>query len=110
MSRAVPQTALAAEPTQLFKALADETRLAILRMLSLSDLRGGEIVARLHLPHNAISYHLRLLRDLGILRDRRSYADARDIYYSLDLDHFQSLYRQAGRALHLVLMPDDPAH
>jgi DNA-binding transcriptional ArsR family regulator len=28
-----------------FKALADETRLAILRLLALTDLKSGEIVA-----------------------------------------------------------------
>ncbi|HVA92361.1 MAG TPA: metalloregulator ArsR/SmtB family transcription factor [Chloroflexota bacterium] len=88
------------DAARLFKVLADETRLAILRLLALTDLRGGEIVERVHLPHNAVSYHLKQLRELGLLRDRRSHADARDIYYSLDLDRLEFLYRQAGQTLH----------
>jgi protein-tyrosine-phosphatase/DNA-binding transcriptional ArsR family regulator len=93
---------------RLFKALADETRLAIVRLLTLTDLRGGEIVARLGLPQNAVSYHLRQLREVGILRDRRSHADARDIYYTLDLPRLEVLYQQAGADLHPLLGQTEP--
>jgi protein-tyrosine-phosphatase len=92
-----------------FRALADETRLAVLRLLSLTDLRGGEIVAALGLPGNAVSYHLKMLRELGLLRDRRSHADGRDIYYSLDVDRLHTLYLQAGRTLYPTLIADESA-
>lgn len=82
-----------------FKALADETRLRIMRMLLLSDLRAGEIVEGLGIPANAASYHLKQLRSAGLLRDHRSSGDARDIYYSVDLDRLHALYDQAGDAL-----------
>ena len=82
-----------------FKALADETRLQIMRMLLLSDLRAGEIVESLGIPANAASYHLKQLRFAGLLRDHRSSGDARDIYYSVDLDRLYALYDQAGDAL-----------
>jgi protein-tyrosine-phosphatase len=91
-----------------FKALADETRLTIMRLLAQTDLRSGELGDRLRLPHNAVSYHLRQLRTLGLVRDRRSAADARDIYYSIDLDRLQALYRAAGEALPLVAAPVAP--
>lgn len=95
---------VSAEPplpaVSFLKAVADETRLAIVGLLALTDLRGGEIVARLGLPANAVSYHLKQLRELGLLRDRRSHADARDVYYSLDVDRLAALYRQAGQVLH----------
>jgi ArsR family transcriptional regulator, arsenate/arsenite/antimonite-responsive transcriptional repressor / arsenate reductase (thioredoxin) len=84
---------------RFFKALADDSRLRIVRMLMLTDLRVGEIVARIGLPANATSYHLKQLRAAGILRDRRGSADARDIYYSIDLDHLYALYTEAGDAL-----------
>ncbi len=84
-----------------FKALADETRLTILRLLALTDLKSGEIVEQVRVPQNAVSYHLKHLRALGLLRDRRSTADARDVYYSLDLDRLQALYTAAGAALHV---------
>jgi len=91
-----------------FKALADETRLSILRLLALTDLKSGEIVEQLRVPQNAVSYHLKHLRALGLLRDRRSTADARDVYYSLDLDRLQALYTAAGDALHVeAAHPDD---
>jgi protein-tyrosine-phosphatase len=88
------------EVTRFFRALADETRLAIVRLLMLNDLRAGEVVTQLNLPANGVSYHLKHLREVGLLRDRRSSMDARDIYYSIDLDRLHALYRAAGDTLH----------
>lgn len=85
---------------RLYGALADETRLRILRMLAVTDLKAGEIVARLGAPQNAVSYHLGRLRGLGLLRDRRSGCDARDVYYSLDLDRLRTMLIAAGSSVH----------
>jgi protein-tyrosine-phosphatase/DNA-binding transcriptional ArsR family regulator len=90
----------ATDVVQFFRVLADETRLTILRLLALSDLRAGEIGAQLHAPQNAVSYHLKQFRSLGLLRDHRSSFDARDIYYSVDLERLHALYAAAGDALH----------
>lgn len=98
-------TAPAPDATRFFQALADETRLAILRQLVLTDLTAGEIGANLGLPQNAVSYHLRQLRDAGLLRGRPSSRDARDIYYALDLGRLEALYHAAGAALHPALPP-----
>jgi ArsR family transcriptional regulator, arsenate/arsenite/antimonite-responsive transcriptional repressor / arsenate reductase (thioredoxin) len=65
-----------------------------------SDLRAGEIVAKLALSANGVSYHLRQLREAGLLRDRRSSVDARDVYYSIDHDRFHALYRAGNDTLH----------
>jgi protein-tyrosine-phosphatase len=86
-----------------FKILADDTRLAIVRLLALTDLRAGELVEKLQQPQNAVSYHLKQLRSLGVLRDRRSTEDGRDVYYSVDLERLQLLYATAGAALHPAL-------
>ncbi len=88
-----------------FRVLADDTRLAILRLLTPGDLRAGEVVERLGLPANSISYHLRQLRSVGLLRDRRSSVDARDVYYSLDLDKLHQLYSSAGGEVHPGISP-----
>ena len=84
-----------------FRALGDRTRLTIVRALDEGDLRAGEIAALLSLPQNALSYHLKILRGAGLLRDRRSSADGRDIYYSIDHERLAALYRLAGAALRL---------
>jgi protein-tyrosine-phosphatase len=52
--------------------------------LSGSDLTVGELTAAVHEAQNLVSYHLRLLRDAGLVHERRSSADGRDVYYSLD--------------------------
>lgn len=80
--------------------LADESRQAIVRFLAISDRRAGEIGAEVCLPPNAVSYHLKQLRAVGILRDRRSSSDARDVYYQLDVSRLHTLYRAAGDALY----------
>jgi ArsR family transcriptional regulator, arsenate/arsenite/antimonite-responsive transcriptional repressor / arsenate reductase (thioredoxin) len=88
------------EVADFFRTLADSTRLAIIRMLALSDRKAGELGSALHLPSNAVSYHLKQLRSLGLLHDHRSGADGRDVYYRLDLDHLTHLYADAGDTLH----------
>jgi ArsR family transcriptional regulator, arsenate/arsenite/antimonite-responsive transcriptional repressor / arsenate reductase (thioredoxin) len=50
-----------------------------------------------------VSYHLRQLRDEHVVMERRSNADARDIYYSLDLASQRTLYFATGQALHPAL-------
>jgi protein-tyrosine-phosphatase/DNA-binding transcriptional ArsR family regulator len=91
---------VAPDVVSFFRMLADDTRLVIIRLLALSDLKAGELGSLLQLPSNAVSYHLKQLRALGLLRDRRSSADARDVYYRVDLERLERLYAEAGDALH----------
>lgn len=90
----------ASEVADFLRTLADDTRLAIIQMLALSDRKAGELGSALQLPSNAMSYHLKQLRSLRLLRDRRSSADGRDVYYQLDVDRLAHLYAEAGDALH----------
>jgi len=92
----------------VLQALSDPVRLAIVRQLALTDMRAGEVVERLHAPQNAVSYHLKQLRALGLLRDHRSSLDGRDIYYGLDLERLSALYAAAGSALHPGIAPGPP--
>lgn len=85
---------------RFLRLVADESRQAIVRLLARSDRRASEIGAVVCLPPNAVSYHLRQLRDLGVLHDRRSSADARDVYYQLDIGRLFALYAAAGDALY----------
>lgn len=93
---AIPQR----EVTLFLRAVSDETRLAIIRLLSVGDLRSGEIGERLHLPTNALAYHVKQLRSAGLLHERHGSADGRDVYHRLDLDQLSALYAAAGDLLH----------
>jgi protein-tyrosine-phosphatase/DNA-binding transcriptional ArsR family regulator len=85
---------------RFFRALADDTRLAIVRMLALGDLRAGELGLALQMPSNAVAYHVKQLQSLDLLHDRRSSADARDVYYHLDLPRLHHLFATTGDALY----------
>lgn len=85
------------------KLLAHDLRWKILSTLARSDYCVQELVLRLEQPQNLVSYHLRRLREQDIITERRSSADGRDIYYSLDLDLLKRLYFSTGESLHPTL-------
>lgn len=91
------------QPLEFLKLLAHHIRWQILLALSKSDHRVEELVRQIKEPPNLISYHLKQLRVQKIVSERRSTADSRDIYYSLNLDRFRQLYLQAGQSLHPAL-------
>lgn len=53
-----------------FGALADPVRLAIVERLAAGDLGAGEIAAAFPISRPAVSRHLRLLRESGLVRSR----------------------------------------
>ncbi len=64
---------MALHPENLTRALADLTRLRILMLLPLGEERCVcELTQALELPQPKISRHLAVLRESGILRDRRA--------------------------------------
>lgn len=85
------------------KLLAHELRWQVIHLLARSDLRGLELVQQLKQPQNLISYHLRMLVTHHLITERRSAADGRDIYYSLNLDLLRERYAAAATALHPIL-------
>lgn len=87
-------------PPEFIRLLANEVRWGLLQALSSGDYRVHELVTRLHQPMNLISYHLKKLREDALVTTRRSEADGRDVYYSLDLPQLQQLFLAAGQALH----------
>lgn len=65
----------------LFKALSDETRLKILALLKDGEICVCDIAETLQMTQPNISFHLNLLREAGLIRDRKS---GRWIHCSLD--------------------------
>lgn len=51
--------------------LSEETRLEILAILASGEHCVCEIVAHLKLPQNLVSYHLKLLKEAGLVQTRR---------------------------------------
>jgi|SRR5580693_5317196 protein-tyrosine-phosphatase/DNA-binding transcriptional ArsR family regulator len=94
------------EPPPFLRLLAHPHRWQLVSELAESDLRVQELVARLGEPANLVSYHLRRLRHEALVGERRSSADARDVYYTLDLDRLAALFSDAGRKLHPALERD----
>ena len=52
---------------QVFAALADSTRRRIVELLAASDLEAGAIAAEFRVSRPAISRHLRVLREAGVV-------------------------------------------
>lgn len=95
--------AFTSEPPGILKLLAHTVRWQIVAALAQSDYRVQELEVRLARPQNLVSYHLRLLREGGLVGERRSSADGRDAYYTLNLDTLRSAYQAVGAALHPAL-------
>lgn len=93
-------TQIKPQPLEFLKLLAHDIRWRILLALSHSDYRVEELVKQIKQPYNLVSYHLKRLRLQRLVTERRSTADARDIYYSLNLGQFRQLYFDAGQSLH----------
>lgn len=98
---------------QAFAALGDPTRQRIVEMLAARELSSGEIARRFDMTAPAVSQHLKLLREAGLVQVRR---DAQRRIYTLDptglaeLDAWLARFRRfwSGRldALHAQLAAD----
>jgi protein-tyrosine-phosphatase/DNA-binding transcriptional ArsR family regulator len=96
-----------AAPPGFLKLAGHPVRWRLLTELARSDRQVRELTAMLGQPQNLVSYHLGRLRAGGLVAMRRSSADGRDAYYSIDLARCGELLTAAGAALHpgLRLIP-----
>jgi ArsR family transcriptional regulator len=65
----------------IFKALSDETRLRILKLLDHGELCVCDIVAAFDMIQPKVSFHLNVLKQAGLLRDRK---DGKWMHYRID--------------------------
>lgn len=93
----------AGEAARLLKALANERRLQVLCLLAGGERSVGEINDLLDLSQSALSQHLAVLREEGLVQTRR---DAQLVYYSLApgpaaavMETLHGIYCGAGAAL-----------
>jgi protein-tyrosine-phosphatase len=92
-------------PPRFLRLAGYPLRWRLLSELARSDRRVGELCELAGRPQSLVSYHLRQLRDGGLVSMRRSAADGRDTYYVLDLAGCGELLSSAGTSLHPGLAP-----
>lgn len=71
--------------SQLFHALSDETRLEIVGMLRDGERCVCDLMGALDAAQSRLSFHLKVLKDAGIVIDRKH---GRWVYYSLSKEAF----------------------
>ena len=91
------------DPPAFVQLVAHPLRWRLLRELTQSDRAVRELTERLRESQNLVSYHLRRLRDGGLVSTRRSAADGRDSYYAIDLTRCEQQLQTTGGALHPAL-------
>jgi len=65
----------------IFKALSDETRLRVLKLLEEGELCVCDIVAALDMVQPKVSFHLSVLKEAGLIKDRKQ---GKWIHYRID--------------------------
>jgi ArsR family transcriptional regulator, virulence genes transcriptional regulator len=70
----------ASDAVSLLKGLANESRLMIVCVLSEGELSVGQLNQRIQLSQSALSQHLAVLREQGMVQTRR---ESQTIYYRL---------------------------
>lgn len=90
--------------SKVFDALASETRRAILAHLRDDELTAGEIAAKFSMSKPAISKHLQVLENAGLVTsDKRG----QYIWYALDRQHLTAALAQFLRTVEVA--PPDPS-
>lgn len=73
---------------ELFHALSDETRLEIVELLRKGERCVCELTDTLDAAQSRLSFHLRVLKEAGIVRDRK---DGRWVHYELVPESFAEI-------------------
>ena len=60
-----------AHPDAVLRALAEPQRRRILQLVRDGELPAGEIAEHFDITHQAVSQHLRILKEAGLLNERR---------------------------------------
>ncbi len=75
---------------ELFSALSDASRVRIIALLLDGEMGVGALAEKLGMTESAVSHQLRGLRQMRFVRARK---DGRQVFYRLDDDHVEKLYR-----------------
>lgn len=70
------------------KAIADPVRRRILELLKTRSYSAGELAAQFDLKQATVSYHLKLLKEAGLITERH---EKNFIYYDLNTSVFEEV-------------------
>jgi DNA-binding transcriptional ArsR family regulator len=76
----IAESSTADKQSRFFKALADETRLRIVKLLQVREMCVCEVMVALGLTQPTASHHLGLLENVGLVKDRK---EGKWVFYSL---------------------------
>ena len=80
---------------KFFKALANEERLEIVKLLKKNkEMFAQDIEHRFYLEQSTTSHHLNMLKKAGITKARK---EGRKVFYSIDFDSFRQLWQAFGK-------------
>lgn len=71
---------------EIFKALSDETRREIVKLLKERDMSAGEISEYFSISKPSISFHLKILKNAELIESRKL---GQNVIYSLQMSVFQ---------------------
>src|SRR3989440_5896146 len=74
---------------EVFDAIAQPTRREILRLLAAGELSAGEVASHFAVTQPAVSQHLKVLREAGLITERR---DAQRRLYSVRAEGLADLH------------------
>ena len=81
----------AIQVADLFKALADPTRVRIIGLLAHTEMCVGDLRLVLGMTQPAVSHQLRVLRNLRLVTARK---EGRHVFYTLADEHIHELFHQ----------------
>ena len=96
-------------PLEFLQLAGHPLRWRLLGELARSDRMVSELTGLIGEPQNLVSYHLGKLREGRLVSARRSSADRRDTYYTVDLARIGGRLSASGAALHPSLRLTPPS-
>ena len=86
----------------IFKALGDENRIRILKMLCTGEKCACKLLEELHITQPTLSHHMKILCDSGLVNGRK---EGKWMHYSI---HSEGIGK-AEKMMQCLLAPNDPA-
>ena len=78
----------------VFQAIADPTRRAIITLIALQAMTPNAIADNFHTTRQAVSKHLRILIECELVRQEQQ---GREIYYSLEIEKLKEIDQWVGQ-------------